>query len=70
VVVLDEPTSQLDAESEAEVLAALRELADGRTIVTVTHRFASLALHDRVVRIEDGAITAPELARPEATVLR
>jgi thiol reductant ABC exporter CydD subunit len=61
VVVLDEPTSQLDAESEAEVLAALRELADGRTVVTVTHRFAPLALHDRVVRIEDGAITAPEL---------
>jgi ABC-type multidrug transport system fused ATPase/permease subunit len=61
VVVLDEPTSQLDAASEAEVLAALRELAEGRTIVTVTHRVAPLALHDRVVRIEDGALSAPEL---------
>jgi ATP-binding cassette, subfamily C, bacterial CydD len=54
VVVLDEPTSQLDAGSEAEVLAALAELAEGRTVLTITHRSAPLALHDRVVEIGDG----------------
>ena len=51
LVVLDEPTSQLDAASEAEVLAAVDELARGRTLLTVTHRTAPLALHDRVVGI-------------------
>ena len=56
VVVLDEPTSQLDAASEQEVLAALRELAEGRTLVTVTHREAPLALHDRLVRLEAGRV--------------
>jgi ATP-binding cassette, subfamily C, bacterial CydD len=54
VVVLDEPTSQLDAGGEAAVLAALAELAEGRTVLTVSHRSAPLALHDRVVEIGDG----------------
>jgi ATP-binding cassette subfamily C protein CydD len=54
VIVLDEPTSQLDAHGEAEVLAALDELADGRTVLTVTHRSAPLPLHDRVVTVPGG----------------
>jgi ABC-type multidrug transport system fused ATPase/permease subunit len=71
VVVLDEPTSQLDADSEHEVLAALRELAEGRTLVTVTHRDAPLGLHDRLVRLEAGrvvevrALTAEPPAPPD-----
>ena len=60
VVVLDEPTSQLDEHAEAEVLAALDELARGRTVVTITHREAPLALHDRVVSVADGAVRKPE----------
>jgi thiol reductant ABC exporter CydD subunit len=56
VVVLDEPTSQLDAASELEVLAALHELAEGRTLLTVTHRDAPLGLHDRLVRLEAGRV--------------
>jgi ABC-type multidrug transport system fused ATPase/permease subunit len=60
VLVLDEPTAQLDAGTEAEVLAALRELAHGRTVVTVTHRAAPLDLHDRVVEVVDGVVRAPE----------
>ncbi|WP_139263617.1 hypothetical protein [Geodermatophilus africanus] len=49
-------SGQLDPDSEAEVLAALDALAAGRTVLTVTHRAALLALHDRVVTIEDGAV--------------
>ncbi len=56
VLLLDEPTAQLDPGSEAEVLAALDALAAGRTVLTVTHRSAPLARHDRVVTIEDGAV--------------
>lgn len=59
LVVLDEPTSQLDPDSEAAVLAALAELAEGRTVLTITHRDAPLALHDRVVRLVDGRVVAP-----------
>ncbi|CAA9302092.1 MAG: Efflux ABC transporter for glutathione/L-cysteine, essential for assembly of bd-type respiratory oxidases _ CydD subunit [uncultured Friedmanniella sp.] len=62
LVVLDEPTSQLDAGSEAAVLAALDRLARGRTVLTVTHRAAPLLVHDRVVRLEGGRVVDDEPA--------
>ena len=58
-LVLDEPTGQLDAATEAEVLAALDELARGRTVLTVTHRTAPLALHERVVALQGGRLREP-----------
>jgi ATP-binding cassette subfamily C protein CydD/ATP-binding cassette subfamily C protein CydCD len=58
VVLLDEPTSQLDAGTEAAVLAALAGLAQGRTVLTVTHRSAPLHLHDRVVELHEGRIAS------------
>jgi thiol reductant ABC exporter CydD subunit len=51
LVLLDEPTANLDGENEAAVLAAIRELARGRTVVVAAHRPALLALADRVVRM-------------------
>ncbi|MGY1710273.1 thiol reductant ABC exporter subunit CydD [Geodermatophilus sp. SYSU D00758] len=62
VVVLDEPTGQLDAAAEAAVLTALEELAAGRTVVTVTHRTAPLGLHDRVVHLDAGRLREAEAA--------
>jgi ATP-binding cassette subfamily C protein CydD len=56
LVVLDEPTSQLDPGSETAVLCALAELAQGRTLLTISHRDAPLALHDRIVRLVDGRV--------------
>ncbi len=63
LLVLDEPTGQLDETTEAAVLAALDDLSAGRTVVTVTHRTAPLALHDRVVVIEDGAVRGAAVPR-------
>jgi ABC-type multidrug transport system fused ATPase/permease subunit len=63
LLVLDEPTGQLDPAGEQEVLAALADLAAGRTVVTVTHRTAPLALHDRVVAVEDGVVHEPAVPR-------
>ncbi|SNT05815.1 ATP-binding cassette, subfamily C, CydD [Geodermatophilus pulveris] len=63
VLVLDEPTGQLDAATEAEVLTALHDLARGRTVVTVTHRPAPLALHDRVVALDGGRVRSPAVPR-------
>jgi ATP-binding cassette, subfamily C, bacterial CydD len=58
VVLLDEPTSQLDAGTEAAVLAALADLAQGRTVLTVTHRSAPLHLHDRLVELHEGRVAS------------
>ncbi len=51
LVLLDEPTAHLDPASEAEVVAAIRELARDRTLVLVTHHRAPLDLADRVVEL-------------------
>ena len=52
VLLLDEPTAGLDAGTEAQVLASVRELArDGRLVLMVAHRPAVLAAADRVVTL-------------------
>ena len=58
VVLLDEPTAQLDAESEAAVCEATGRLVVGRTTVLVAHRPALLPLADRVVRLVEGRMAA------------
>ncbi|WP_086560443.1 thiol reductant ABC exporter subunit CydD [Streptomyces africanus] len=57
VLLLDEPTAALDGATEAEVVAAVRRLAAGRTVLLVVHRPALLGVADRVVRL-----TEPETA--------
>ncbi|MCQ4042085.1 thiol reductant ABC exporter subunit CydD [Streptantibioticus rubrisoli] len=54
VLLLDEPTANLDGETEAAVVDAVRRLAEGRTVILVVHRPALLAVADRVVRVGDG----------------
>jgi ATP-binding cassette subfamily C protein CydCD len=51
VLLLDEPTAALDGATEAEVVAAVRRLAVGRTVLLVVHRPALLEVADRVVRL-------------------
>lgn len=60
LVLLDEPTANLDGENEAAVLGAIRELARDRTVVVAAHRPALLALADRVVRLDAGRVSLPE----------
>ncbi|WP_053660744.1 thiol reductant ABC exporter subunit CydD [Streptomyces sp. MMG1121] len=61
VLLLDEPTAALDGVTEAEVVAAVRRLAVGRTVLLVVHRPALLDVADRVVRLA-GSDPARELA--------
>ena len=56
LLLLDEPTASLDGEVEAEVLAAVRRLAAGRTVLLVAHRPALAALADRVVAMEHAGV--------------
>ena len=51
LLLLDEPTANLDGETEGDVLAAVRRLTQGRTALIVAHRPALVALADRVVEL-------------------
>ncbi|WP_437115598.1 thiol reductant ABC exporter subunit CydD [Streptomyces griseoviridis] len=53
VLLLDEPTAALDGATEAEVVAAVRRLTEGRTVLLVVHRPALLSAADRVVRLTE-----------------
>lgn len=54
ILVLDEPTAALDAEAEAEVFAAYRELIAGKTSILISHRFNTVKLADRIIVFEEG----------------
>ncbi|MFF7310703.1 thiol reductant ABC exporter subunit CydD [Streptomyces sp. NPDC008137] len=62
VLLLDEPTAALDGATEAEVVAAVRRLAAGRTVLLVVHRPALLGVADRVVRLAEPETTAAPVA--------
>jgi subfamily B ATP-binding cassette protein MsbA len=64
VLLLDEPTAGLDAESKRLVLAALTRVAGDRTLVTVTHDPEVAACADRVIVLEDGRVSRSYWARP------
>ncbi len=56
ILVLDEPTTGLDAESETQVLAGLDVLMRGRTVIVISHSPRLAATADRVVVVEAGRI--------------
>ena len=61
LILADEPTGNLDAQSSAGILEILRRLADaGRTIVLVTHDPDVAARADRHLVVEDGRLTADD----------
>lgn len=56
ILVLDEATAMFDPQGEAEFIAECHEALRARTVILITHRPASLALADRVLRLEDGRL--------------
>ena len=58
VLLLDEATSALDAESERAVQAAVARLSQGRTVLVVAHRLATVKRADRIVVFDNGRIDA------------
>ncbi|MFD1660079.1 thiol reductant ABC exporter subunit CydD [Streptomyces caeni] len=68
VLLLDEPTASLDGATEAEVVAAVRRLAVGRTVLLVVHRPALLAVADRVVRLDVRERATASVPAPAAEV--
>ena len=58
VLLMDEPTSAMDVQNEAEVIARLKTEMTDRTVVIVTHRTSLLELVDRVIVVDQGKIAA------------
>ena len=56
LLLLDEATSALDAASEAAINATLRRLSAGRTVISATHRLATVVDADRVFVLADGRL--------------
>ena len=56
ILILDEATSSLDSDSEAEVQRALENLMKGRTTFIIAHRFSTIRNVDRIIVLADGRI--------------
>jgi ATP-binding cassette, subfamily B, bacterial len=54
ILILDEATAMFDPQGEIEFIEAARESLRGRTVLLITHRPESLAVADRIVKMEDG----------------
>jgi ABC-type bacteriocin/lantibiotic exporter with double-glycine peptidase domain len=69
VLILDEATSAIDVETETRIfesLAARPEL----TIIVVAHRASTLAMCDRIIRLEDGRIVGDSRVEAPAALAR
>ena len=67
VLVLDDATASVDATTESQIRAGLREVMRGRTTLIIAHRLSTISLADEIVVVEQGRIvargTAEELRR-------
>ena len=57
LMLLDEPTSNLDSLNEAVILRSLREEKSGRTIMLVSHRKSTMRICDKVCSVEHGRLS-------------
>lgn len=68
ILILDEPTAALDAETEQHVLANLADWGSGRVVFLITHRLSTIRSADQIAFLEDGVVA--ELGTHEALMAR
>jgi len=68
ILLLDEATSALDTQTERDIQDSLRDMGQGRTVITIAHRLSTIADADRIIVLEDGLIV--EEGRHEALLTR
>jgi ATP-binding cassette, subfamily B, bacterial len=56
IIILDEPTSAMDARAEYELFARLHDLVAGRTTITISHRFSTVRMADCIYVMDGGRI--------------
>jgi len=56
ILILDEPTSAMDAKAEAELFERFHELARGRTAILISHRLSTVKMADRIFVVDRGQI--------------
>ncbi|BDD87674.1 ABC transporter ATP-binding protein [Desulfofustis limnaeus] len=56
LIILDEPTSSLDADTEYQLFLRFKELIAGRSALLISHRFSTVRMADRICVIQDGRI--------------
>jgi ATP-binding cassette, subfamily C, bacterial CydCD len=56
LLILDEPTANLDAQSEAEVIHSIHCLMEGRTTLWITHRLVGMEWMDEIIVLDQGSI--------------
>jgi ATP-binding cassette subfamily B protein len=56
ILVLDEPTASLDAQTEYEIFQRFKELTEGKMAILISHRFSTVRMADRIVVIDSGRI--------------
>ena len=56
ILILDEPTSNLDAKAEYRLFESFRGLAAGRTTFLISHRFSTVRIADRIIVLDEGRI--------------
>ena len=58
IMLLDEPTSMMDMQTEQEVLNNLKPIVRDKTLIVISHRVSMLSLVDRVIVLDHGRIVA------------
>ncbi|MDE5667850.1 MAG: ABC transporter ATP-binding protein/permease, partial [Clostridia bacterium] len=57
LILLDEPTSNVDSINEGVILKALKEQKNKKSIILVSHRESTMAIADRIYRVQDGRMS-------------